>query len=152
MQSKYSMRQLIIVTISLLISACAGTRPTHLGTIQTSLQPCPDSPNCVSSNAEPSDEEHYIEAIAVKDRQDPSKALITTISTDPQAEIIVKSSHYIYAEYTSTMLGFVDDVEFLFDSKLGRFDIRSASRLGSRDFGANRKRIETLRRNLPSKK
>ena len=151
------MRQLIIVTISLLISACAGTRPTHLGTIQTSLQPCPDSPNCVTSNTEKADEEHYIEAIpinvlAVKDRQDPSKALITTISTDPQAEIIVKSSHYIYAEYTSTMLGFVDDVEFLFDSKLGRFDIRSASRLGSRDFGANRKRIETLRRNLPSKK
>jgi len=145
------MRLVIILTISLFISACTGTRPSHLGAIQTSIQPCPDSPNCVTSNTELADEEHYIEAIivkatAIKNEQDPSKELIKLISNDPQAEIVIKSPHYIYAEYTSAVFGFVDDVELLFDNKLGRFDVRSASRLGYRDFSANRKRIEALRK------
>jgi uncharacterized protein (DUF1499 family) len=40
---------------------------------------------------------------------------------------------------------YVDDVEFFYDDKAGVIHVRSASRLGRRDFGVNRKRIEELR-------
>jgi uncharacterized protein (DUF1499 family) len=40
---------------------------------------------------------------------------------------------------------YVDDVEFTFDEKAGLLHVRSASRLGRRDFGVNRARVEALR-------
>jgi len=39
-------------------------------------------------------------------------------------------------------------VEFWFDPAAGAVQVRSASRLGSKDFGVNRARIETLREAL----
>jgi uncharacterized protein (DUF1499 family) len=42
-------------------------------------------------------------------------------------------------------MGFVDDVEFFVDPARSVIQVRSASRLGHRDFGVNRKRIESLR-------
>jgi uncharacterized protein (DUF1499 family) len=39
----------------------------------------------------------------------------------------------------------VDDLELLFDEAAGLFHVRSASRLGRRDFGVNRRRVESLR-------
>ena len=41
---------------------------------------------------------------------------------------------------------FVDDVEFFYDDKAGLIHVRSASRLGRRDFGVNRARVEALAR------
>ena len=52
---------------------------------------------------------------------------------------------YLYAEFRSKLMGFVDDVEFLADPAAGVVHVRSASRLGRRDFGVNRSRIEALR-------
>ena len=40
---------------------------------------------------------------------------------------------------------FVDDLELTFDEKAGVLHVRSASRLGRRDFGVNRARVEALR-------
>jgi uncharacterized protein (DUF1499 family) len=42
-------------------------------------------------------------------------------------------------------LGFVDDVEFALDAANSVIHVRSGSRLGVRDFGVNRIRIETIR-------
>jgi len=47
-------------------------------------------------------------------------------------------------------MGFVDDVEFLLDEKAGVIHVRSASRLGRSDFGVNRDRVETIRRQIAS--
>ena len=52
---------------------------------------------------------------------------------------------YLYAEFTSRLMRYVDDVEFLEDSTAGVIHVRSASRLGYTDLGANRKRIENIR-------
>ena len=52
---------------------------------------------------------------------------------------------YLYAEFRSKLMGFVDDVEFLADPVKGVVHVRSASRLGRRDFGVNRERVEQLR-------
>jgi len=46
-------------------------------------------------------------------------------------------------EFSTPLMGFVDDVEFYCDGKA--IQVRSASRLGYSDLGVNRKRIEAIR-------
>ena len=48
-------------------------------------------------------------------------------------------------EFTTSVMGFVDDVEFLNEPANGQMSVRSASRVGYSDLGANRKRIEAIR-------
>ena len=62
------------------------------------------------------------------------------------ATVIEEKPDYLYAEFRSRLLGFVDDVELLRQG--GVLHVRSASRLGRRDFGVNRKRVEALRKLL----
>lgn len=61
------------------------------------------------------------------------------------ADIIMETDHYLYAEFTSKTMRFVDDVEFYLDEENRLLNFRSASRLGYGDFGVNRKRIESIR-------
>ena len=61
------------------------------------------------------------------------------------ARVVVATDTYVYAEARSRVFGFVDDVEFRFDDSAKKIDFRSASRVGRRDFGVNRSRMETIR-------
>ena len=70
------------------------------------------------------------------------KSIVSGMQT---ASVIDSKPGYLYAEYTSKLLGFVDDVEFYLDEKAGVIQVRSASRLGQKDFGVNRARIEAVR-------
>jgi uncharacterized protein (DUF1499 family) len=74
--------------------------------------------------------------------------LKTVIQNLERAKIITETENYLYAEFTSAFWGFVDDVEFLVDESAKVIHVRSASRLGTSDLGANRKRIETIRAKL----
>ena len=69
------------------------------------------------------------------------------------ATVIRQEGGYLYAEFRTKLMRFVDDVEFLYDEKAGLIHVRSASRLGRRDFGVNRARVEALRARIeaPSK-
>jgi uncharacterized protein (DUF1499 family) len=64
------------------------------------------------------------------------------------ANIVEQSSDYLYAEFTSSLMGYVDDVEFLYDAASNTTQVRSASRVGYSDMGANRSRIEAIRSQL----
>ena len=55
------------------------------------------------------------------------------------------SRRYLHAEFKSALLGFVDDVQFMADPAAGVIHMRSASRVGYSDLGANRKRVENIR-------
>ncbi len=119
-----------------------GKRPTNLGVRDGKLAACPGSPNCVSSQA--TDAGHAIAPIAVSG--DPSTAvarLKSVIESMPRTEVIEAKPDYLRAEFTSQLLGFVDDVELYYDGKA--IQVRSASRLGYSDLGVNRKRIEEIR-------
>jgi uncharacterized protein (DUF1499 family) len=63
----------------------------------------------------------------------------------PRAQIIVSETDYLYVEFTSRVFRFVDDVEFLTDPTESVIHVRSASRVGHSDFGANRRRVEQIR-------
>jgi uncharacterized protein (DUF1499 family) len=118
-------------------------RPDNLGVTNGRLAPCKRSPNCVSSQADPADAEHYIAPIAF--RGNAIAAVRKAVEAMPRTRIISADSHYLYAEFRTRLMRYVDDVEFHFDEKAGLIHVRSASRLGRRDFGVNRDRVERLR-------
>lgn len=64
--------------------------------------------------------------------------------------ITSRSDDYLSATYMSQLFKFVDDVEVRQDGDLCH--IRSGSRVGYSDRGVNRKRVETIRSALQSKR
>jgi len=124
-------------------------RPDNLGARDGRLAPCKRTPNCVSSQADPSDAQHYIAPIPFRgDRAAAMAAVRKAVEAMQGATVIRDEDGYLYAEYRTRLMRFVDDVEFLYDAKAGAIQVRSASRLGRRDFGVNRARVEALRRRI----
>jgi len=124
-------------------------RPDNLGVKDGRLAPPKRSPNCVSSQADPADAEHYIAPIAIKGGAPAAMAAVRkAVEGMTDATVVRAEGNYLYAEYRTKLLRFVDDVEFLYDEKAGLIHVRSASRLGRRDFGVNRARVEALRKRL----
>ncbi len=123
------------------LSACAGEPPQNIGIRDGSLAACPESPNCVSSYE--SSEQHSIAALDANLSQ-----IQQILLAMDEANIVEQSGNYLYAEFTSSLMGYVDDVEFLYDAASNSTHVRSASRLGYSDMGANRKRIEAIRSQL----
>lgn len=126
-------------------SIFAGQRPSSLGVKNGQLSPCPGSPNCVVSQGNP-DAEHAIAPIAYSgDGASALARLESIITAMPRTAILEKTEDYLYAEFTSRLMGYVDDVEFYVDPGVPVIHVRSASRLGESDLGVNRKRIEAIR-------
>ena len=124
----------------------AGKRPSSLGLTDGRLAAPKRSPNCVSSQADPADAEHSIAPIRFAGSAVDALATLRKIVDGTERTFVVRhEAHYLYAEYKSKVLGFVDDVEFFASEKEGVIHVRSASRLGRRDFGVNRARVESIR-------
>ena len=121
-----------------------GERPTELGVRDGQLLPCPASPNCVVSQG--ADEEHSIAPLRYKtDRETARETLLAILQRQPRTEVIEQTPDYIEVEFTSRLMGFVDDAEFYFPTDEKVIQVRSASRLGESDLGVNRRRIEQFR-------
>lgn len=122
----------------------AGNQPTTLGVQDGRLSPCPNTPNCVCS--QDSDPGHSIAPLTFSSAPEQAIAdLKTIIQALPKTAIVQESNDYLYAQFTSKLMGFVDDVEFYLDRAANVIQVRSASRLGKSDLGVNRKRIELIR-------
>jgi uncharacterized protein (DUF1499 family) len=127
-------------------------RPDNLGVKEGRLAPPKTTPNCVSSQAAASDTEHYIAPIPFKgDAASAMTAARKAVEGMRDATVIRQEGAYLYAEYRSKLMRFVDDVEFFHDDKAGLIHVRSASRLGRRDMGVNRARVESLRARIEGK-
>jgi uncharacterized protein (DUF1499 family) len=126
----------------------SGKRPDNLGVREGRLSPCKPTPNCVASQADKADAVHYIEPLKWSGPADEGwTALQRVLGGMPRVTIVSVRPGYLYAEFTSRLMGYVDDVEFLLDPA-GAIHVRSASRLGRGDLGANRARIEAIRQRL----
>jgi len=127
----------------------AGARPAALGIGDGLLMPCPPTPNCAASQAAPGDADHYVAPIVFRtDATNAWAALVDAVGRSERAVIVAERPGYLHAEFSSRVLGFVDDVEFQLDAGAKRIHVRSASRLGRGDFGVNRARIEAIRARL----
>lgn len=124
----------------------SGTRPKDLGFKDGQFKACSWKPNCVSSTADRNDAKHYIAPLKLTaDVGAEWRKLRVHIANTRSASVVLEYPGYIQVEFKSEKLGFIDDAEFAIDHKAGLIQMRSASRLGIRDFGVNRKRIEDLR-------
>lgn len=122
----------------------AGKRPNNLGVKDGKLAPCPSSPNCVCSQA--SDSLHQIAPLSFTSPPEQAfSQLKSIIQSLPRTKIITESGDYLYVEFKTALMGFVDDVEFYLDRNSNIIHVRSASRLGYGDLGVNRQRIEKIR-------
>lgn len=133
----------LVLLLLVLMFGCSTGRPVNLGITDGKLLPCPDSPNCVSSQSQ--DKRHFIEPIRYEgDLKKARDRLIAAIQVMKRARIVTVRDDYIHAEFTSAVFRFVDDVEFYFDDDSKTIHMRSAARIGYSDFGVNRKRLEEI--------
>jgi len=130
--------------IALAVLSALATKPKNLGANNGRLAPCPNSPNCVSTQTSDS---HTIESIVFEGPpEDAMRKLKAVLAVMPRTEIITETESYVHAEATSLIFRFRDDVEFVFDRQTNVIHFRSASRVGNSDMGANRKRMEEIRK------
>jgi uncharacterized protein (DUF1499 family) len=109
------------------------------------LPACPDSPNCVSSLS--TDSGRYIEPLFYNGPTDTAlERLVAVLGAMERMTVRAVHGRHVHAESVSRLFRFVDDVQFYFDQDAGTIHCRSASRTGYWDLGANRRRIETIRK------
>jgi uncharacterized protein (DUF1499 family) len=136
-----------VIVLAALLTSCSGKPPDTLGIRGGRLADCPDKPNCLCSDdrreAHGTDPLVYTGAAA-----EAWSALRQAVEDYPRTRIVTDTGEYMHAEFTVSIFGFVDDVEFHLRPEQGIIALRSASRLGYSDLGVNRRRIEKLRRTL----
>ncbi len=150
---------IVVVVLVLVVGAIVagqagllkGTAPADLGVKQGKLKGLSSTPNCVSSQADltPDHPQRTYSSIAPLALRGDGPATIAKLKTIVEsmdgAKLITSAPDYLYAQYTTPLMKYVDDVEFWFDPSVNAIQVRSASRLGNKDFDANRKRIEAVR-------
>ncbi|KAL6760745.1 hypothetical protein V8C86DRAFT_1037697 [Haematococcus lacustris] len=170
-------REVVLSSVSWLVLGSllnigAVPRPSGLG-IQDygggvkTLALCPSTPNCVSTAEEANDPQHYIppwtynpqdgprgrQPVSQEQAMQELRGVVEKLSPDGFTPKVVKQdADFLYVEYSSPLLGFVDDVEFWFKPGPNyRVEYRSASRIGESDGNINRKRIRAIRQELEKK-
>jgi uncharacterized protein (DUF1499 family) len=139
---------LLLIPIGWALLAVPSWRRPALGLVDGHLRRCPDTPNCVCSEGETG--EHAVASLTFEDA--PAAAwerLVRLLQTTPRVQIITQEPTYLRAEFVTPLMRYVDDVEFRLDGQ--QIHVRSASRVGRSDLGANRARIEKLRAALTGK-
>jgi uncharacterized protein (DUF1499 family) len=142
------------VLLAARLGAFSGKAPANLGVQGGKLKPPAKTPNSVTSQANlwpdaPRKNDASIAPIALQGDGKATIAKIATLVEDlPGAHIVERRDDYVYAQFTTALMRFVDDVEFWFDPAANVVQVRSASRVGHKDFGVNRARVENIRARL----
>ena len=156
------LKSILIIVVVIVIAALAagqagllkGKPPGQLGVRDGKLRPPSPTPNSVSSQAalylEPGQRNYAsVEPLALRGTGPQTIAKLKAIvESMPGAEVVKSEPDYLYAQYTTRLMKYVDDVEFWYDPARQVVQVRSASRLGSRDFGVNRARVDAIRLRL----
>ena len=148
----------LVVTVGLVIAGqmgmLTGKVPTGLGVTEGRLKGLSKTPNCVSSQASlyaDHPQKDYASVAPFKYTGDGEQAmdkLAAALSRTARTVVVKREPGYIYAQSTTALLKFTDDLELWLDKPNGVIHVRSSSRLGQKDFGVNRARIEALRTQL----
>lgn len=113
---------------------------------------CSQKPNCVSSLSE--QEGRYIEPLKLeinRYRGTPDQLLdrlVELVGVLPRVKLSARSEDYLHFTFTTRIMKFKDDVYFWVNWREGQVEWKSQSRVGYSDLGANRKRLEQLRKML----
>ena len=146
---------LVLLVAALLIGQLGllqGRAPDNLGLRDGKLKPPSKTPNSVSSQASLWPDHPmraYADIAPLPVVGDPAAAMArlkAVVEAMPGAKVIESRPDYLYAQFTTRLMKYVDDTEFWLDPAAQVIQVRSASRLGGKDYGVNRKRIEEVRR------
>jgi uncharacterized protein (DUF1499 family) len=115
--------------------------------IEGRLRPCPNRPNCATSDSSSdSSGKNIIAPIRFQNSPEDAWQKIQLITARLGGDIRKITSTYLWATYTSKFFGFVDDVELRMEPENKVIHIRSGARVGYFDFNVNRRRIEKIRK------
>ena len=115
------------------------------GILNGRLSQCPQKPNCVCSEYQ-DDTAHAIAPIQIPaEITEKPLPLMKKVIQELGGEIQSETDIYLAATFTSKFFRFVDDVEIRVDSAENLIHIRSASRAGYGDMGANKARVTLIR-------
>ncbi|MFN0182207.1 MAG: DUF1499 domain-containing protein [Aquabacterium sp.] len=142
---------IILVLLGARLGLFNGPAPRNLGVRDGRLKPPAKTPNSVASQAalhqdHPMARHAAIDPLPMRgDAAASIAALAPLVQAMPGAEIVRQEGDYLYATFQTALMRFKDDAEFWADPTQGVIHLRSASRVGRKDFGVNRARIEALR-------
>ena len=152
---KWVLIVLLVVVLGTLGAGQAGlfqsTAPNDLGVRDGKLKPPSNTDNSVTSQAAlyPNHPQRRYSDIAPLPLRGDGPATIAKIKqlvgAMDGAKIVKSDPDYLYAQYTTRLMKFADDVEFWYDPAARVIQVRSASRVGKGDMGVNRKRIDAVR-------
>ncbi|HEY9193317.1 MAG TPA: DUF1499 domain-containing protein [Methyloversatilis sp.] len=127
-----------------LMSAATGMHEARADqTARYALAPCPDRPNCVSTDT--SDPGQRMAPLTFTGSAEAAQAaLLTAIRALPRSTVSRNEPGRIVAEFRSRIFGFVDQAEFVIDAESGSIRFRSGARSGYWDLGVNRARMDEL--------
>jgi uncharacterized protein (DUF1499 family) len=131
----------LVIAAILTSTACAGVE--NISMTEGKLAPCPDSPNCVSTQSEKKG--HAMKPLPYLRTREASREKILSILKDmKRTEIVKLTESHIHVECRTVLLHFTDDVAFFLDDTTRVVHFRSASRVGYYDFGLNRRRMKRI--------
>lgn len=140
-------RLIAALTASALLSACGAGTPTLRSAATGLLAPCPSAPHCVSSQAK--DAPHAIAPLRYSGSAVAAREKLTRVLKRMEGlgyQVVKSEGDYVHATYTTGTMKYVDDLEFVFSQgEPGVIHVRSSSRIGYADFGANRDHVEEVR-------
>ncbi|WP_291141476.1 DUF1499 domain-containing protein [Hydrogenophaga sp.] len=143
---------LVLLLIAAQLGVLGGRSPNDLGVTDGRLKPPSPTPNSVSSQASlypdhPQRSYAAIDPLPAKPAGQAASmaALGLALEQMPGVRVVERKENYLYAVATTRWLKFNDDIEAWFDPARQVIELRSASRLGRKDFGANRARVDALR-------
>jgi uncharacterized protein (DUF1499 family) len=115
------------------------------------LPDCPATPNCVSSEGDPRDAVHFVAPLGLPAGMAPEAAMDAfeaLVRSAPRTELIERAPLRLRAIDRTAVFRFVDDVDARVDPDARLLHVRSASRVGRGDLGANRRRVSAWLREL----
>ena len=131
----------LVLTGGLILAGCTSA-PVARGTAGGHVSACPSSPNCVSSFESNSGKK--IDPLAFRGSETAAMdKLRSVLRLRTDSKIVREKGNYLQVEFSTKVMGFVDDAEFLVQGD--NIQMRSASRVGYSDFGKNRARLEEIR-------
>lgn len=133
----------ILVGIYLVSLSISSRKQPELGLVNGQLRPCPTTPNCVCSEQQV--EGAFVEPLGYTTTVDTAWRKIKHAIVATGGIVITERQGYLHARYETSLLRFVDDVELRLDENTRVIHIRSGSRVGKSDLGANRKRVAHIR-------
>jgi len=132
----------VLTAATLLVSLCAIAQAATDDCVRT-LSACPNKPNCIATN-DGLPERRYPPLEVNGEPNATWTRIVKSLLTEERTAKVEEKPGYLYATVTSAVFGFVDDIELTYCNSGKELWIRSASRKGYWDIGANRARVESL--------